>query len=170
MGPRQSVAPKERGKGLRSVVTGCVQTRRSDDTGPLSSWPVSACLYGVFVERLSNTSGRVDLKPAVASTRRSKLRPDSGEPKERPWEGATMGRAQAWGCRIRWMRLFMWSGFIRFYVRPAGARHRQGGTGCRRKPRAVAPCHCRAFRSAPACGLGGRGGWSVAAGPGWCRR
>lgn len=170
MGPRQSVAPKERGEGVRSVVTGCVQSRRSGDTGPLSSQPVSACLYGVFVERLSNTSGRVDLKPAVASTRRGKLRPDSEEPKERPWEGATMRRAQAWSRRIRWMRLFMGAGFIRFCVRLAGARRRQGGTGCRRKPRAVAPCHCRAVRFAPASGPGGHGEWSAATAPGWCRR
>ena len=47
-----------------------------------------------------NTSVRVDLEPVLASPYRSKLRPESGEPKGSLNEGATMGRKGAGSCRI----------------------------------------------------------------------
>ena len=49
-------------------------------------------------------------------------------------------------------------------------RHQRYATGYKRRLQANAPCHYLAARPAPASGLGGRGGWSAAVAPGWCRR
>ena len=119
---------------------------------------------------LSDTSADFDLEPVLCQSTSIKRRPESGEPKGRRGEGATMSRKEAGNCRIRENAAAERSRIIRFCLQPVNARCRHRATGCTHKRPAVALCRCRAIHSAPASGLGGHGEWSAATASGLCRK
>ena len=119
---------------------------------------------------LSDTSADFDLEPVLCQSTSIKRRPESGEPKGRRGEGATMGRKEAGNCRIRENAAVERSRVIRVCLQLASVRCSDLGTGCTHRPPAVALYRCRATRSAPAYGPGDHGEWSVAVAPGSCRR